>query len=43
MMREEVLGEFRWENMRDRDHLEDLLVNVRIILNSILKKSVRMM
>jgi len=42
-MREEVRGEFRWGNMKDRDHLEDLLVNGSIILKCILRKSFRMM
>jgi len=43
MVREEVFGEFWREIVRDRDHLEDLLVNGRIILKRILKKSVRML
>jgi hypothetical protein len=42
-VREEVRREFWWGNMSDRDYMEDIGVNGRIILKSILNKSVRMM
>ena len=38
MGRGEVYTSFWWGNLRERDHLEDMGVDLRIILNRILKK-----
>jgi len=38
MGRGEVHARFRWGNLRERDHLEDLGVDGRIILKSNFKK-----
>ena len=38
MGREEVHTRFRWGNLRERDHLENLRINGGIILKCILKK-----
>jgi hypothetical protein len=36
--RREVLTEFWWENVWERDHLEDLDIDGRIILNCVFNK-----
>jgi hypothetical protein len=38
MGRKEVYAVFWWENLRERDHLEDPVVNKRIILRWIFRK-----
>jgi len=37
-VREEVYTGFWWENLRERDHMGDPAVNVRILLRQIFRK-----